>query len=198
MGNLIRKPGEDYIILSDDILNRCRTRAGFKDDEIRNEHKKFFSIAQDGRLKKSHMEKLLGDYLPKAKAQHSKYFSDCVFSAIDTNNDGYIDFLEYLMSIKFFRTESPIEKADLVFRIMDTNADNQVSKEEIERLLKCLQELHKSLTNDPSIDATSNGSKSAAHEIFEKLDEDKSGFIGISEFKDGWLKNETIRALFNF
>ncbi|CAF3942955.1 unnamed protein product [Rotaria sp. Silwood1] len=155
-------------------------------------------MAPNGHLKECHMEKLLSDYLPKEKTQHSKYFSNCVFSAIDTNNDGYIDFLEYLMSIKFFRTESPIEKADFIFRIMDKNGDNQVSKEEIERLLKCLQELHKSLTNNHAIGETSDGPTSAAHTIFEKLDEDKSNFIGISEFKDAWLKNETIRALFNF
>ncbi|CAF1530936.1 unnamed protein product [Rotaria sp. Silwood1] len=198
MGNLIRKPGEDYKILSDDILNRCRTMTGFKDEEIRNEHKKFYFIAEDGRLKKSHMEKLLGDYLPIAKSQHSKYFSNCVFSAIDTNNDGYIDFLEYIMSIKFFRTKSPIEKADFIFRIMDKNGDNRISKEELQRLLKCLQEFHKSLTNNHAIEVISDGPKPAAHIIFERIDEDKSGFIGVSEFKDAWLKNETIRALFNF
>ncbi|CAF2630939.1 unnamed protein product [Rotaria sp. Silwood2] len=198
MGNLLRKHGEDYKTLSDDILNRCRIMTGFKDEEIRNEHKKFFSVAEGGRLKKSYMEKLLGDYLPTGKSQHSKYLSNCVFSAIDTNNDGYIDFIEYLMSIKIFRTKSPIEKADFIFRIMDKNGDHRVSKEELERLLKCLQEYHKSLTNNHAIDVISDGPKPAAETIFEKLDEDKSGFIGVSEFKDGWLKHETIRALFNF
>ncbi|CAF1097330.1 unnamed protein product, partial [Rotaria sordida] len=112
MGNLLRKQGESYKTLTDDLLVRCRAITEFSDDEIRNEHAKFFEIAENGRLKKHYMEELLGDYIPSGKHKHIKYLTDCIFSAIDTNNDGYIDFLEYLTSIKFFQTESPVEKAD--------------------------------------------------------------------------------------
>src|SRR5215467_7287441 len=112
MGNFVRKQGELYKVLNDDTLSHCRNVTGFSDDEIHKEHAKFFDIAEDGRLKKPYMEELLGDYIPPAKRKRVKYLTDCVFSAIDTNNDHYIDFLEYLMSIKFFQTESPIEKAD--------------------------------------------------------------------------------------
>jgi Ca2+-binding EF-hand superfamily protein len=198
MGNLICKHDEIYKILTDETLNHCRNITGFNDQEILNEHQKFFSVAHDGRLKKSHMEELLGDYLPLTKRKHSKYLTNCVFSAIDTNNDGHIDFVEYLMSIKFFQTESPIEKADFVFRIIDKNGDNLVTKKELQRILKCLQEYHKSLVDIRISDVISEGPKPAATTIIEKLDEDKSGVIGVSEFVDGWLKDETIRALFTF
>jgi len=198
MGNLFRKPGEVHKTLTNELIVHCRTITGFNDEEIHNEHNKFFSVTEDGRLKKCHMEELIGDYLPSTKRKHSKYLTDCVFSAIDTNNDGYIDFVEYLMSIKFFQTESPIEKADFVFRIIDKNGDNLVTKKELERILNCLQNYHKSLTNVHAIDVISDGPKPAATAIVEKLDEDKSGVIGISEFVDAWLKDETIRALFTF
>jgi Ca2+-binding EF-hand superfamily protein len=198
MGNLFQKHGELYKTLNDDLLAHCRTVTGFSDEELRNHHNKFFSVADDGRLKKSHTEDLLGDYLPVAKRKHTKYLTNCIFSAIDANNDGYIDFLEYLMSIKFFETESPIEKADFIFRVIDKNGDNLVTRKELERILKCLQEYHKSSTNINVTDVISDGPKPAANAIIEKLDEDKSGLIGISEFVDGWLKDETIRALFSF
>jgi Ca2+-binding EF-hand superfamily protein len=198
MGNLICRHGEVYEILTEETLNHCRNVTGFNDNEIGNEHRKFFSVASDGRLKKSHMEELLGDYLPQTKHKHSRYLTNCVFSAIDTNNDGYIDFVEYLMSIKFFQSESPIEKADFVFRIIDKNGDNLVTKKELVRILKCLQEYHKSLEDDRISDVISEGPKPAATIIIEKLDDDKSGVIGVSEFVDAWLKDETIRALFTF
>ena len=198
MGNLLRKHGELYKTLTDEILSQCRTTTSFDDDEIRSQHQKFFAVADDGRLKKSEMEELLGDYLPSTKRKHSKYLTACVFSAIDSNNDGFIDFLEYLTSVKFFQTESPIEKADFVFRIIDKNSDNQVTKKELERILTCLQEYHKSSSDVHVTEVISDGPKPAAHAIIERLDEDKSGLIGVSEFVDGWLKDETIRALFNF
>ena len=198
MGNFICRHGEAYESLTEETLNHCRNVTGLNDNEIRNEHQKFFAVAHDGRLKKSHMEELLGDYLPPTKRKHSKYLTTCVFSAIDTNNDGYIDFVEYLMSIKFFQSESPIEKADFVFRIIDKNGDNLVTKKELERILKCLQDYHKSLADDRISEVISDGPKPAATTIIEKLDDDKSGVIGVSEFVDAWLKDETIRALFTF
>jgi Ca2+-binding EF-hand superfamily protein len=198
MGHLCGKPKLVYKELNHELLNHCGTITGFTDEEILNQHKKFFSVAHDGCLKKSHMEELLGEYLPSTKRKHSKYLTDCVFSAIDTNNDGYIDFLEYLMSVKFFQTESPIERADFVFRIIDKNGDHLVTRKELERILKCLQEYHKSLANINVADLINDGPKPAATAIIEQLDEDKSGSIGVSEFVDGWLKNETVRALFTF
>lgn len=198
MGNIIHKPGELYKVLTDDLLKHCRTATGFTDEEIRREHAKFFDIAEDGRLKKSYMEELLGDYIPPAKRRHVKYLTDCVFSAVDTNNDHYIDFLEYLMSIKFFQTTSPIEKADFIFRVIDKNGDNLVSRKEIERVLKCLEEYHKRSSNTHVTDVMSKGVKPAAYAVLQQLDEDQTGMIGISEFTDAWLKDETIRALFSF
>lgn len=198
MGNLFRKPGELYKTLTDETINHCQTITGFSEEEIRNEHQKFFSVAHDGKLKRSHLEDLIGDYLPPTKPKHSKYLTTCIFSAIDTKNDGYIDFVEYLMSIKFFETESPIEKADFVFRIIDKNGDHLVTQKELERILKCLKEYHQSLTDIRIADVISDGPKPAAQALIQKLDEDQSGKIGVSEFVDAWLKDETIRALFTF
>lgn len=198
MGNLFRKPNVVYQTLTEELLAYCRTITNFSDRDIHDEHAKFFAVTADGRLKKSHMEPLLGEYLPPTKKKHSKYLTDCVFSAIDTKNDGYIDFLEYLMSIKFFQTSSPIEKADFVFRIIDRNGDHHVTKKELERILSCLQDYHKSLTSVEALDLISEGPKPAATAIVEKLDDDKSGAINVSEFVDAWLKDESIRALFTF
>jgi Ca2+-binding EF-hand superfamily protein len=199
MGNFLPKQQvEHYITLTDDELACCRTATGFSDDEIRKEHDKFFAIAEDGRLKKTYTEELLGDYIPAAKWKRVKYLTECIFSAIDTNNDGHIDFLEYLMSIKFFQTESPAEKANFIFRIIDKNGDNLVSTKEIARVLECLEEYHKTSSNTQVTNVMSNGARLAANAIIEKLDREKTGSIGSSEFIDGWLRDETIRALFTF
>ena len=83
--------------------------------------------------------------------------------------DHYIDFLEYLMSIKFFQTESPIEKADFIFRIIDKNGDNLVSKKEIKHILKCLEEYHKTSSNIHVTNIMNAGIKSAADAIIASL-----------------------------
>ena len=198
MGNCFHRPAKYYEHLSNEVLTHCQTVTGFSAEKIYHEHKLFFFVAENGRLKRHEMEKLLADYLPLTKGRHSRYLTTCIFSAIDTNDDGHIDFLEYLMSIRFFQTDSPIERAKFVFRIIDKDGDHLVTRKELERILKCLEKYHQSLSNDQIDQVMSDGIESAVVTIFETLDEDKSGFIGVSEFIDGWLKNELIRTLFSF
>ena len=198
MGNILRKQTELYKTLTDEVVAHCRQISGLTDGEIRHEHARFFDLAEDGRLKKIYMEELLGDHIPAGKWKRMKYLIDCLFSAIDTNNDGYIDFLEYLMSVKFFQTESSAEKADFIFRIMDKNGDKMISGKDIQRLLECLEEYHRKSSNAHVLDAMSHGTKSATNAIVEKLDHKKSGLIGADDFTSGWLKDESIRALFTF
>ena len=199
MGNLLRKGTKIYSTLTPDLLIQCEQITGLTTDEIHREHARFFDVAPDGRLTKIYMEELLGDHIPNTKWKHVKYLVDCLFSAIDSNHDGTIDFLEYLMSRRFFQTNSPTEKADFIFRIIDRNGDNIVSKKELERILACLEDYHKHSSNRNVINLINHGIKPTADQIIQELGvENHSGLINRTEFVHGWLNNETIRALFTF
>ncbi|CAF0914060.1 unnamed protein product [Didymodactylos carnosus] len=199
MGNILhRKHGEHYLKLNDEMITRAKMTTNFNETEINEYHHKFFSIASDGKLKKSLLNDILGDYLPGDKKSRSKYLSDSIFKAIDQDDNGYMDFFEYLYALKFLTTESPIEKAEFIYKILDRNGDKIVTQKEIYRILKSLESYHQSINGNNSNvnEITANGSKQAANVILEKLDEDKSGSITPSEFMDGYLKDDTIRALF--
>jgi Ca2+-binding EF-hand superfamily protein len=198
MGNILEKQTENYCQLTDDLLNSCHEATGLNHEVIHREHDRFFDLAEDGRLRKVYLEELLGEHIPGMRWKCMKYLIDCIFIAIDTNNNGSIDFLEYLMSLKFFQSESPQEKADFIFRILDRNGDNNLTKKELERILECLEDYHKHSSNTDVTHLMNQGSKSAADVVLGKLDEDKSGVINRKVFVDGWLKDATIRALFTF
>ena len=89
------------------------------------------------------------------------------------------------MSIKFFQTTSSIEKADF-------------SPKEIERVLKCMKEYHRKSSDTHTTNVMSAEVNSAANGVLQRLDDDKTGLVGISECTARWLKDETIRALFPF
>lgn len=198
MGNILQKQTENYRLLTDDLLAHCHQITGLDHDEIRREHDRFFDVAEDGRLRKLYLEELLGEHIPSMKWKCMKYLIDCIFIAIDTDNNGSIDFLEYLMSRKFFQSESPKEKADFIFRVIDRNGDNNLTKKELERILECLEDYHKHSSNADVTLLINQGTKSVADVVLGKLDEDKSGVIDRKVFVDGWLKDATIRALFTF
>ena len=196
MGNVLHRHNDLYKVLTDDTLEHCRAVTGFDDEKIRMEHAKFLEVADNGRLKRAHMEKIIGDLIPPTKRKHVRYLRDCIFLATDTNGDGYVDFLEYLMSVRFLEMKSPVERAHFVFCIIDQNGNNLVTQDEIRRILQCLEEHHKATPNIDVQNIMTDDTKTRSNAVIEKLDVDNSGFISVSEFVDGWLKDETIRTLF--
>ena len=198
MGNTTNKNENLETNLNEVLLEKYRKTTNLSDEEIRCEHERFHELAENGRLKKIYIEELLGDHIPGNKWKHIKYLIDCIFVAADTNKDGSIDFLEYLMTRRFFQSSSAEEKAEFIFRIIDHNDDKIVSRKELEKMLECLEDFHRRSTNRVVHRLIENGVRPTANFIFEKLDEDKSGLVDRTEFIDGWLKDETIRELFTF
>ncbi|CAF1342519.1 unnamed protein product [Didymodactylos carnosus] len=189
MGNTLhRKHGEHYLVLNNEMIQRAKTTTHFNEQQIRNYHSTFFSVTKDGKLKKSSLNKLLDEYLPGDKKSRSKYLTDSIFNAIDQDENGYMDFFEYLYALKYLQSDVPIEKAEFMYRVLDRDGDKSVTRNELYKLLKCLESYHRA--------AVGVDSKEYANQVLEKLDEDKSGTITPSEFIDGYLKDETMRALF--
>jgi Ca2+-binding EF-hand superfamily protein len=198
MGNIQRTAHEFDGIPIDDVIDRCHQLTGLNHDNIRHEHQRFFHLAEHGRLKKVYVEELLADHIPDSKWKHMKYFIDCLFKAIDTNENGSIDFLEYIMTRKLFHTALPIEKANFIFRMIDRNGDQLITRKELERILKCLEEHHQQSTNRHVTHLMTDGIQSAVNTIVDKLDEHRSGVIDRTQFVHGWLNDETIREIFTF
>merc|ERR1712198_617625 len=59
-----------------------------------------------------------------------------VFRIYDTNDDGYIDFPEFMVVFYIMSDGSPEEVLSKIFRVFDVNSDGTITQKELKRLIK--------------------------------------------------------------
>merc|ERR1719483_1711786 len=107
-----------------------------------------------------------------------------VFRVHDTNNDGYIDFVEFMVIFYIMSDGAPEEVLGKIFRVFDVNSDGTITKKELTRLIKDMYGLLK--TEDPNIVAKDLITKSA----FAEMDKDEDGKVSLDEFVTACLSQE--------
>ena len=59
-----------------------------------------------------------------------------MFRVYDANNDGYIDFPEFMIIYFIMNEGTPQEVLSKIFRVFDVNNDGSISLKEMKRLIK--------------------------------------------------------------
>ena len=73
------------------------------------------------------------------------------FRIYDANNDGYVDFVEFMVVYTIMSDGSVEEVLTKLFRLFDVNSDGVISKKEMARLVKDMYGLLK--RDDPTVAA---------------------------------------------
>merc|ERR1712168_1514563 len=107
-----------------------------------------------------------------------------VFRIYDTNNDGYIDFPEFMIVFYIMSDGTPEEVLGKIFRVFDVNSDDSITKKELTRLIKDMYGL---LNNDNPEQASE---KFIATSAFAEMDKDADGKITKEEFISACLGQE--------
>ena len=107
-----------------------------------------------------------------------------VFRMYDKNNDGFIDFREFMIILYVMSTGAPEEKLKQIFRIFDLNSDGVLSQDEISKIIKDFCKLH-----DHELKATM-----AIQEMKPYMHADK-GLVTEEVFIKACLNGETITEM---
>merc|ERR1712226_1178712 len=99
-----------------------------------------------------------------------------VFRMYDSNGDGYIDFVEFMVIFHIMSEGSPEEILEKIFRVFDVNSDGIINKKEMARLVKDMYGLVKA--QDPEAKSKALITKS----VFSEMGTDRDGRITMAEF----------------
>merc|ERR1712113_60122 len=111
-------------------------------------------------MNKKEFTKMMSQALPKKDASKMEKH---VFRVYDSNNDGYIDFVEFMVIFYVMSDGSPEEVLGKIFRVFDVNSDGSITNKEMQRLVKDMYGLLK--TEDPDVAAKDMIAKSAFAEM---------------------------------
>merc|ERR1712055_1204892 len=168
MGSKNGKP-----VLRDEDVIALSQSSGLSQEEVREAFSSFIAEHPNGKMKPKDFREIMSSALPKKDASKMEKH---VFRIYDTNNDGHVDFVEFMVVYFILSDGSPEEVLTKIFRLFDVNSDGSITKKELTRLVKDMYGLLKK--DDPNVNAIDLIAKSA----FAEMDKDEDGKVTIAEF----------------
>jgi Ca2+-binding EF-hand superfamily protein len=108
-------------------LKDLKANTDFTETEIKEWYRNFSNGCPDGILRKDDLESMFLDMFPEGDA---KIFTDNVFRTYDTNNDGTLDFREFMIGISVTSRGSFDQKIQWAFELYDQDGNGAISREE--------------------------------------------------------------------
>merc|ERR1711973_759084 len=176
MGSKNGKP-----VLTEQQAEALAQSSGLDVVQVREHFDAFVLEHPNGKMKKKDFREMMAKALPKKDAGKMEKH---VFRIYDTNNDGYIDFPEFMIVFYIMSDGSPEEVLGKIFRVFDVNSDDSITKKELTRLIKDMYGL---LNNDNPEQASE---KFIATSAFAEMDKDADGKITKEEFISACLGQE--------
>ncbi|XP_071657260.1 recoverin isoform X3 [Patagioenas fasciata] len=172
--------------LSKEVLEELKTSTKFSEDELCRWYESFQRQCPDGRISRAEFEKIYGTFFPNSDPQG---YARHVFRSFDTNDDGTLDFREYIIALHLTSSGKTHLKLEWAFSLFDVDRNGEVSKAEV---LEIITEEQKLLPEDEN-SAEKRADKLWKH--FGKGDNDK---IAEGEFIAGVMKNDAIMRLIQY
>ena len=168
MGSSNGKP----VLRPEDVAALAKS-SGLDETQVKQSFDAFVQEHPDGKMKPKDFREMMAKALPKKDAGKMEKH---VFRIYDTNNDGYIDFTEFMLIFFIMSDGKPAEVLTSIFRMFDVNSDGTITQKEMTKLIKDMYGLLKE--DDPSLAARDLVAKSA----FAEMDADQDGKVTSAEF----------------
>merc|ERR1712029_460773 len=135
----------------------------------------------NGKMKGKDFKEMMSKALPKKDANKMEKH---VFRIYDSNDDGYIDFVEFMVVFYIMSDGTPTEVLQKIFRVFDVNSDGTITKKELTRLIKDMY----GLLNTENAEQASKDL--IAKSAFAEMDKDEDGKVSLQEWIDACLGQE--------
>jgi len=173
-------------VLRDQDVVALSKSSGLDEVQVKEAFNAFLVEHPKGKMKPKDFSEMMTKAMPKKDASKMEKH---VFRIYDSNNDGYIDFIEFMLIFHIMSDGTPEEVLDKIFRVFDVNSDGSITKKEMARLIKDMYGLIKS--EDPEAQSKDLIAKSA----FAEMDQDGDGKITCAEFTAACLSQEQLSKM---
>ncbi|XP_047436389.1 guanylyl cyclase-activating protein 2-like [Mugil cephalus] len=157
-------------------------------EDIQELYRKFASECPSGNLHLHEFKKIFG--ISSSSTEEESAYMENVFRSFDTNEDGKIDFMEYVAAVHLVLRGRLEDKLKWSFKVYDRDGNGCLDRKEVKHIIKIINKIKKH--NDPG--ATENVND-ICDRIFQLVDKNKDSKISLEEFiegaeKDPWLLDQ--------
>jgi len=175
------------VLCNQDSINYIVEKTQASKEDVEAYKANFLQKYPDGKIDKSGFSDMMKTGFPD---QDIDKLENHIFRMYDVNNDGKIDFKEFMIVLTVISKGTPDENLEQIFRIFDVNNDGTISKKELRRLVK---DLHSLMGKEDNPDQETD--KTLADMAFKEMDVDGDSKISKDEFVRACQGNEKISSM---
>jgi len=163
--------------LQQETVDKLIAETYFTEKEIRQWHKGFLKDCPDGQLTESGFIKIYTQFFPHGDPSK---FASLVFRVFDENNDGSIEFHEFIRALSITSRGNLDEKLGWAFRLYDVDNDGYITRGEMFNIVDAIYQMVGDQTGGEEGDPAARVEK-----IFQQMDTDNDNKLTMAEFKEG-------------
>ena len=114
--------------LSREVLQELRASTRYTEEELSRWYEGFQRQCPDGRIRRDEFERIYSNFFPNSDP---KGYARHVFRSFDTNDDGTLDFREYIIALHLTSSGKTHLKLEWAFSLFDVDRNGEVSKSEV-------------------------------------------------------------------
>ena len=173
--------------LSGENLEFLKASTGYDESTIKQMHKMFMKDCPNGRLTPNKFIDLYKLFIWRGNAE---MYCEHVFRTFDTDQNGFIDFGEFLVAMYVTSAGSAEEKLTWAFRMYDVDGNGTIDPDEMLKVVRAIYGMRCEEATEPTSVADER-----ARKIFRRMDENGDGQLTEEEFLRGCLEDDELSKL---
>ncbi|CAL8257632.1 unnamed protein product [Boreogadus saida] len=180
--------------ISKEILEDLKLNTKFTETEICQWYENFQKQCPTGRISPEEFEQIYSRFFPESDATS---YAQHVFRSFDTNDDGTLDFKEYIIALHMTSTGKTTRKLEWAFSLFDVDKNGYITKTEVTEICQAMFKLipKEDLDKLPGDENSAERRADKLWGFFEKKDNER---LAEGEFIKGVIDNENAMRLIHY
>uniref|UniRef100_A0A672LQH7 Visinin-like n=1 Tax=Sinocyclocheilus grahami TaxID=75366 RepID=A0A672LQH7_SINGR len=124
--------------MSKEILEDLKLNTRFSENELSQWYENFQKQCPSGRISPDEFKKIYERFFPDSDAAA---YAQHVFRSFDTNDDGTLDFKEYIIALHMTSTGKTERKLEWAFSLFDVDKNGYITKSEVAEICQSIFKL---------------------------------------------------------
>ncbi|AWP21132.1 putative recoverin-like [Scophthalmus maximus] len=180
--------------VSKEILEDLKLNTKFSETELVQWYENFKKQCPTGRITREEFQSIYSKFFPESEANT---YAQHVFRSFDTNDDGMLDFKEYIIALHMTSTGKTTRKLEWAFSLFDVDKNGYITKSEVKEICTAIFKLipKDELAKLPDDENTAEKRAEKLWKFFDKGDNDR---VAEGEFVKGVLDNDVALRLIQY